>query len=151
MLNPGVFSFKIWHLLVLLLQVRCFTPPSQADCLCPQPQTAACPSGGSWPQWGRCIWPGRPAWTAAPRAGCLMAASATRWRGLALNVEGACWASAPSHLTLLLTTPQSCTMLTAIEVWYNKRKTNKNHQYMILLPSPFLSKSSCCCGSVECY
>lgn len=101
---------------VSVLQVKCFTPQSQAGCLCPQPQTAVCPSGASWPQSGSFIWPGKLAWTAVPRAGSPMGVFATRWPGPAQTVEGASRVSALWHPTLLLTTPQRYTMPTATEV-----------------------------------
>lgn len=116
--NPTVsvcfFTIPLSH--VSLLQVRCFTPPSQAGCPCLRPQTAVCPLGASWPQWGSFIWPGGPAWTAVPQAGCLMAVSATRWPGLALSVEGASQGSTLSQPTTQLTTPQRYMMLIATEV-----------------------------------
>lgn len=129
--HPSGFICFLTNCHVSLLQVRCFTPPSQADCLCPQRQIAAFLSEDSWPQSGSCIWPGRPVWTAVHLDGWLTAASATQWLGHAQTVEGVNPVSAPSHRIRPLTTARHCTTLTATEVLFRNLSLNKDQNHGI--------------------
>lgn len=102
-----------------LHQAKSFTPQFQAGSRCPRPQTAACPSGASWPAWASFTWRGGPVWTAAPRAGFLTAASATPSPGPAQNVAGVSQEFTPSHPTPLMTTALRYMTPTATEVLFH--------------------------------